>query len=159
MQLWCIWLQFDQFLIKCMPIVCLHSPELLQLLQVNLCSDKHVQITLLIENVQQQLCIISVEVLSIIHYSQEMYGEILGRTHPACQIETLFIISISAFEELHGPTCTICAMHTCVHVCMCIQADIPCSGKVSQGKVWQIDSFQAFGERKFGELIYQPIGY
>ena len=27
------------------------------------------------------------------------------------------------------------------------------------GKVWQIDSFHAFGERKFGELIDQPIGY
>ena len=26
-------------------------------------------------------------------------------------------------------------------------------------KVWQIDSFQAFGERKFAELIDQPIGY
>ena len=27
------------------------------------------------------------------------------------------------------------------------------------GKVWQIDSFRAFGERKFGELIDRPIGY
>ena len=27
------------------------------------------------------------------------------------------------------------------------------------GKVWRIDSFQAFGERKFGELIDQPIDY
>ena len=27
------------------------------------------------------------------------------------------------------------------------------------GEVWRIDSFQAFGERKFGELIDQPIGY
>ena len=27
------------------------------------------------------------------------------------------------------------------------------------GKVWRIDSFWAFGERKFGELIHQPIGY
>ena len=26
------------------------------------------------------------------------------------------------------------------------------------GKVWQIDSFQVFGERKFDELIDQPIG-
>ena len=26
------------------------------------------------------------------------------------------------------------------------------------GKVWIIDSFQAFGERQFGELIDQPIG-
>ena len=26
-------------------------------------------------------------------------------------------------------------------------------------KVWRIDSFQAFGKRKFGELIDQPIGY
>ena len=26
-------------------------------------------------------------------------------------------------------------------------------------KVWRIDSFQAFGERKFGELIDQPIDY
>ena len=27
------------------------------------------------------------------------------------------------------------------------------------GKVWRIDSFRAFGERKFGELINQSIGY
>ena len=26
-------------------------------------------------------------------------------------------------------------------------------------KVWQIDSFQAFGKRKCGELIDQPIDY
>ena len=26
-------------------------------------------------------------------------------------------------------------------------------------KVWRIDCFRAFGERKFGELIDQPIGY
>ena len=27
------------------------------------------------------------------------------------------------------------------------------------GKVWQINSFRAFGKRKFGELIDQPIRY
>ena len=27
------------------------------------------------------------------------------------------------------------------------------------GKVWRIDSFQAFGKGKFGELIDQPIDY
>ena len=27
------------------------------------------------------------------------------------------------------------------------------------GKVWRIDSFQAFGERKLGKLIDQPIDY
>ena len=27
------------------------------------------------------------------------------------------------------------------------------------GKRWRIDSFQAFGERKFGELIDRPIDY
>ena len=32
-------------------------------------------------------------------------------------------------------------------------------GKFGGEKVWRIDSFQAFGERKFGELIDQPIGY
>ena len=32
-------------------------------------------------------------------------------------------------------------------------------GKFGGNKVWQIDSSQAFGERKFGELIDQPIGY
>ena len=32
-------------------------------------------------------------------------------------------------------------------------------GKVGGGKVWQIDSYQAFGERKFGELIDQPLDY
>ena len=29
--------------------------------------------------------------------------------------------------------------------------------KFGGGKVWRIDSFRAFGERKFGELIDQPI--
>ena len=33
------------------------------------------------------------------------------------------------------------------------------AGKFGGEKVWRIDSFQAFGERKFGELIDQPIGY
>ena len=27
------------------------------------------------------------------------------------------------------------------------------------GEVWQIDSVQAFGEKKFGELTDQPINY
>ena len=31
--------------------------------------------------------------------------------------------------------------------------------RIAGGKVWRIDSFQAFGERKFGELIDQPIDY
>ena len=31
--------------------------------------------------------------------------------------------------------------------------------KFGREKVWRIDSFQAFGERKFDELIDQPIGY
>ena len=31
--------------------------------------------------------------------------------------------------------------------------------KFGRGKVWQIDSFQAFDERKFGKLIDHPIGY
>ena len=33
------------------------------------------------------------------------------------------------------------------------------AGKFGGEKVWQIDSFRAFGKRKFGELIDQPIGY
>ena len=32
-------------------------------------------------------------------------------------------------------------------------------GKFGREKVWRIDSFQAFDERKFGKLIDQPIGY
>ena len=40
-----------------------------------------------------------------------------------------------------------------------IEMRLPYSRKVWRGKVWQIDSFQAFGERKFGELIDQPIDY
>ena len=35
-----------------------------------------------------------------------------------------------------------------------ITAGVPYSGKV-----WQTDSFQPFGERKFGKLTDQPIGY
>ena len=33
------------------------------------------------------------------------------------------------------------------------------AGKFGGGKIWRIDSFQAFVERKFGELIDHPIGY
>ena len=33
------------------------------------------------------------------------------------------------------------------------------AGKFGGGKVWRIDSFRAFGERKFGKLIDQRIGY
>ena len=33
------------------------------------------------------------------------------------------------------------------------------AGKFGGGKVWQIDCFQAFGERRFGELIDQPTDY
>ena len=36
---------------------------------------------------------------------------------------------------------------------------LPYSGKVWQGNVWQIDSFQAFGKRKFGEIVDQPTDY
>ena len=32
-------------------------------------------------------------------------------------------------------------------------------GKFGGGKVWRIDSFQAFGEIKFGKLIDRPIDY
>ena len=32
-------------------------------------------------------------------------------------------------------------------------------GKFGGGKIWRIDSFRAFGERKFGKLIDQPIDY
>ena len=37
--------------------------------------------------------------------------------------------------------------------------NIPYSRKVWWGEVWQIDSVQAFGEKKFGELTDQPINY
>ena len=33
------------------------------------------------------------------------------------------------------------------------------AGKFGGEKVWRIDSFRVFGERKFGELIDQLIGY
>ena len=33
------------------------------------------------------------------------------------------------------------------------------AGKFGGGKVWQIDLFRVFGERKFGEVIDQPIDY
>ena len=32
-------------------------------------------------------------------------------------------------------------------------------GKFGGDKVWQIVSFRAFGKRKFGKLIDQPIDY
>ena len=32
-------------------------------------------------------------------------------------------------------------------------------GKFGGGKVWRIDSFRAFGKRKFGKLTDQPIDY
>ena len=48
-------------------------------------------------------------------------------------------------------------MHGCI-VTLIVQVLIHCIIPCSR-KAWQIDSFQAFGERKFGELIDQPIGY
>ena len=33
------------------------------------------------------------------------------------------------------------------------------AGKFGGGKVWRIDSFRAFGKRKFDELIDQAMGY
>ena len=33
------------------------------------------------------------------------------------------------------------------------------AGKFGGVEVWQIDSFRAFGERKFDKLIDQPIDY
>ena len=33
------------------------------------------------------------------------------------------------------------------------------TGKVWWRKVWRIDSFRAFGKRKFGKLIDQPIDH
>ena len=33
------------------------------------------------------------------------------------------------------------------------------AGEFGRRKVWRIGSFHAFGERKFGVLIDQPIGY
>ena len=33
------------------------------------------------------------------------------------------------------------------------------AGKFGGEKVWQIDLFRAFDERKFGELIDKPTGY
>ena len=32
-------------------------------------------------------------------------------------------------------------------------------GMFGGGKIWQINSFRVFGERKFGELIDQPKDY
>ena len=32
-------------------------------------------------------------------------------------------------------------------------------GMFGGGKVWQINLFRTFGERKFGKLIDQPIDY
>ena len=51
-------------------------------------------------------------------------------------------------EESFWIICSyICTMLYCI------------AGKFVGEKVWRIDSFQAFGERKFGELIDQPIDY
>ena len=58
--------------------------------------------------------------------------------------------------------CTdICPSICGIHCSSCGSHDIyiPYSGKVRWGKIWQIDSFRAFGERKFGKLIDQPIDY
>ena len=36
---------------------------------------------------------------------------------------------------------------------------IPYGGNIGGRKHWRIDWFRAFGKRKFGELIDQPIDY
>ena len=43
--------------------------------------------------------------------------------------------------------------------CSCVVAIYCIEGKFEGGKVCWIDSFQAFGEKKFGKLIDQAIGY
>ena len=43
--------------------------------------------------------------------------------------------------------------------CHALLKDCNIAEKFGGEKVWQIDSFQEFGEGKFGELINQPIGY
>ena len=47
-------------------------------------------------------------------------------------------------------------MQWCMHITHWISY---CRYVPYRGKVWQIDSFRAFGERKFGELIDQPIDH
>ena len=41
----------------------------------------------------------------------------------------------------------------------CMVLDYHIAGKFCGEKVWRIDSFRAFSERKFGELLDQPIDY
>ena len=56
-------------------------------------------------------------------------------------------------------------MHVSMHLAsydmldVCIESNYRIAGKFGVEKVWRIDSFQAFGKRKFGKLIDQPIGY
>ena len=42
---------------------------------------------------------------------------------------------------------------------VCINTVYHIAGKFGRGKVWRNDSFWAFSEREFGELIDQSIGY
>ena len=59
------------------------------------------------------------------------------------------------YKNIYVLWCTHC-YYICILECThCYRI----AEKVWRGKVWQIDFFQAFGERKFGELIDQPIGY
>ena len=43
--------------------------------------------------------------------------------------------------------------------CRLIQFSYRMEGNFGGSKVWQIDSFRTFDERKFGKLIDQPIDY
>ena len=60
----------------------------------------------------------------------------------------------SRLEELH----TNHSLRT-TSITRMFRADVPEKIIPYSGKVWPIDSFRAFGERKFGKLIDQPIDY
>ena len=53
---------------------------------------------------------------------------------------------------------TYIAMLLYVTVCCGMEIHYHIVGKFSEGKVWRVCSFQAFGKKKFDEFIDQPKG-
>ena len=68
-------------------------------------------------------------------------------------------VSYISYKVYMGKTVIVCTheMSSILESSICVWS--PCACVPYSGKVWRIDSFRAYGERKFGELIDQPVGY
>ena len=63
------------------------------------------------------------------------------------------------YSEINVPNIVKLRFQIYLFKFQCMVLDYRIAGKFGGEKVWRIDSFQALSERKFGELLDQPIDY